>query len=69
VELVDAGGDRLDGGEIAVVVGPEGGLDEAELAEFERAGALAVRLGEAVLRTSTAGMAALCVLRTRLGRW
>jgi 16S rRNA (uracil1498-N3)-methyltransferase len=57
------------GGEITVVVGPEGGLDEAELAAFERAGALPVRLGEAVLRTSTAGVAALCVLLTRLGRW
>jgi 16S rRNA (uracil1498-N3)-methyltransferase len=57
------------GGDITVVVGPEGGLDEAELAEFERAGAVPVRLGEAVLRTSTAGVAALCVLLTRLGRW
>lgn len=56
-------------GEIVLVVGPEGGLDEAELAEFARAGAVPVRLGEAVLRTSTAGVAALCVLLTRLGRW
>jgi 16S rRNA (uracil1498-N3)-methyltransferase len=56
-------------GEIALVVGPEGGVDPAELAAFEQAGAVAVRLGDTVLRTSTAGVAALCVLATRLGRW
>jgi 16S rRNA (uracil1498-N3)-methyltransferase len=56
-------------GEIALVVGPEGGVDPAELAVFEQAGAVPVRLGETVLRTSTAGVAALCVLATRLGRW
>ena len=34
-----------------------------------RAGAVAVRLGDPVLRTSTAGPAALAVLSARLGRW
>lgn len=57
------------GGEIMLVVGPEGGVDPAELAVFEQAGAVPVRLGDTVLRTSTAGVAALCVLATRLGRW
>jgi len=56
-------------GAIALVVGPEGGIAPAELAEFEQAGAVPVRLGEAVLRTSTAGPAALAVLSVRLGRW
>jgi 16S rRNA (uracil1498-N3)-methyltransferase len=56
-------------GEIVLVVGPEGGIDEAERASFEAAGAVAVRLGSEVLRTSTAGVAALSVLSTRLGRW
>lgn len=56
-------------GEIVLVVGPEGGIDEAELATFRAAGALPVRLGDSVLRTSTAGVAALSVLSTRLGRW
>jgi 16S rRNA (uracil1498-N3)-methyltransferase len=55
--------------EIAVVVGPEGGITEAELSAFSAAGAVAVRLGEPVLRTSTAGAAALAVLSVRLGRW
>jgi 16S rRNA (uracil1498-N3)-methyltransferase len=56
-------------GEIVLVVGPEGGISDAEAAAFVAAGATAVRLGREVLRTSTAGMAALSVLATRLGRW
>ena len=56
-------------GEIVLVVGPEGGISDAERAAFEQAGATAVRLGREVLRTSTAGVAALAVLCARLGRW
>jgi 16S rRNA (uracil1498-N3)-methyltransferase len=56
-------------GDIALVVGPEGGISDDELAVFEAAGATTVRLGESVLRTSTAGVAAICVLSVRLGRW
>jgi 16S rRNA (uracil1498-N3)-methyltransferase len=62
VELPEAG-------EVIVVVGPEGGIAPAELAAFEGAGARPVRLGGTVLRTSTAGVAALAVLSARLGRW
>jgi 16S rRNA (uracil1498-N3)-methyltransferase len=58
-----------DAGEIALVVGPEGGIGDAELGSFVAAGAQPVRLGASVLRTSTAGMAALAVLSARLGRW
>ena len=56
-------------GEIVLVVGPEGGITPDELAAFEAAGAQAVRLGSSVLRTSTAGPAAIAVLNVRLGRW
>jgi 16S rRNA (uracil1498-N3)-methyltransferase len=56
-------------GEIALVVGPEGGITDAEVEAFVAAGARPVKLGDAVLRTSTAGVAALAVLSTRLGRW
>jgi 16S rRNA (uracil1498-N3)-methyltransferase len=56
-------------GEITVVVGPEGGIAPDELAAFIAAGAVVVRLGDAVLRTSTAGVAALAVLSLRLRRW
>jgi len=56
-------------GEVVVVVGPEGGISEEELATFETAGALAYRLGSSVLRTSTAGVAASAVLLAASGRW
>ncbi|MGN8050137.1 16S rRNA (uracil(1498)-N(3))-methyltransferase [Curtobacterium sp. 22159] len=55
--------------EIVLVVGPEGGIDPSEFDRLVAAGAVRVRLGDTVLRTSTAGPAALAVLQTRLGRW
>ena len=56
-------------GEIIVVIGPEGGITDAELGLFTGVGALSVRLGSPVLRTSTAGVAALAVISARIGRW
>lgn len=56
-------------GEIVLVVGPEGGIGDAEMDAFRAAGATPVKLGDPVLRTSTAGVAALAVLSARLGRW
>lgn len=55
--------------DLVLVVGPEGGIAPAELDDFEKAGARTVRLGEPVLRTSTAGAAAIAALSLRLGRW
>lgn len=54
---------------VTLVVGPEGGFDQRELDALEAAGARLVRLGETVLRTSTAGVSALSVLNAKLGRW
>jgi 16S rRNA (uracil1498-N3)-methyltransferase len=62
VELVAAG-------EIAVVIGPEGSISPDELDALAAAGGEAVRLGDTILRTSTAGPAALSVIQARLGRW
>jgi 16S rRNA (uracil1498-N3)-methyltransferase len=56
-------------GSVVVVVGPEGGLSDDEVATFEAAGAHAVRLGAEVLRTSTAGAAAVAALLSRTSRW
>ncbi|WBU38930.1 16S rRNA (uracil(1498)-N(3))-methyltransferase [Homoserinibacter sp. YIM 151385] len=54
---------------ILLVVGPEGGISPRELETLAAAGARPMRIGGAVLRTSTAGPAALAVLNTRLARW
>ena len=56
-------------GSVAIVVGPEGGINEHELSVLQQAGAVRVRLGEEILRTSTAGMAAIAALQGRLNRW
>jgi 16S rRNA (uracil1498-N3)-methyltransferase len=56
-------------GRVVVVVGPEGGIAPEELAALESAGAVAVRLGEEVLRTSTAGVVAVAALLSRTDRW
>jgi len=55
-------------GVVAVVVGPEGGITDGEAVAFRAAGAVVVRLGDEVLRTSTAGPAALAALAART-RW
>jgi 16S rRNA (uracil1498-N3)-methyltransferase len=54
---------------ITLVVGPEGGVAPRELERLAEAGAVLARLGPEVLRTSTAGPAALAVLNARLARW
>ena len=56
-------------GRVVVVVGPEGGLTDDEVAVLTDAGALACRLGAEVLRTSTAGVAAVSALLARTARW
>jgi 16S rRNA (uracil1498-N3)-methyltransferase len=55
-------------GDVLVVVGPEGGIAPVELDALRSAGAVAVRLGPSVLRSSSAGPAALAVLSARR-RW
>lgn len=54
---------------LAVVVGPEGGIGEEEVAALEGAGARAVRLGPHVMRTASAGPVALALLAERAGLW
>jgi 16S rRNA (uracil1498-N3)-methyltransferase len=57
-----------DGGDVLLVVGPEGGLSANEVETFANAGAYVCRLGDGVLRTSTAGVAAISVLSAAT-RW
>jgi len=58
-----------DRGEIIVIVGPEGGVSPAEADTLTRAGAIAVRLGPTVLRSSSAGAVAAGVTLARSSRW
>jgi 16S rRNA (uracil1498-N3)-methyltransferase len=50
-----------------LLVGPEGGLDEEEIAAAERAGYLPVRVGPRTLRTETASIVALTILQALWG--
>ncbi|MGC4029592.1 MAG: 16S rRNA (uracil(1498)-N(3))-methyltransferase [Steroidobacteraceae bacterium] len=54
---------------IQLLVGPEGGFDDAELAQALAAGYLRCRLGPRVLRTETAGLAAIAALQALAGDW
>jgi 16S rRNA (uracil1498-N3)-methyltransferase len=54
---------------VAVVVGPEGGISDHELEALEDSGAVRVHLGAPILRTSTAGVAAIAVIQAKLGLW
>lgn len=54
---------------LLLVVGPEGGITEDEMAALSEAGAVAVRLGPQVLRTSSAAAVALGALGVLTPRW
>lgn len=52
---------------VALVVGPEGGLSERDLATLRAAGFRGLRLGPRILRTETAGLAAVAALQALYG--
>lgn len=54
---------------IYLIIGPEGGITDNELAIFQSSGSMIVRLGPTVLRSAHAGFAALSAVQTKLGRW
>lgn len=55
--------------ELALVVGPEGGIGREELEELAQLGATPVRLGPEVLRTATAAAVALGAIGAVTERW
>jgi 16S rRNA (uracil1498-N3)-methyltransferase len=56
-------------GEVIVLIGPEGGLSEAEETLAQAHGFIPISLGPRVLRTETAGIAMLAALAARWGGW
>lgn len=54
---------------VLVMVGPEGGIEPSEKELLMKSGAVDLRLGSTVLRTSSAGPAALALLNSSMGRW
>lgn len=65
VSEADAGVER----EILLIVGPEGGISPREVTKLSNVGAVAALLGHHVLRSSTAGPAAVVLASDILGRW
>ena len=61
--------DQNDGREIIVMIGPEGGFEESEIAAAENTGGKAVSLGARILRTETAAITAvaMCMLHIEMG--
>jgi 16S rRNA (uracil1498-N3)-methyltransferase len=55
--------------EIIIVIGPEGGISDSELAVLEGAGAHIVGLGPEVFRSAHAGGAALSAVSALIGIW
>ena len=53
--------------QIAILLGPEGGLSEAEIKSAQNTGFIATRLGPRVLRTETAAATALAILQYNYG--
>jgi 16S rRNA (uracil1498-N3)-methyltransferase len=50
------------GESVAVFIGPEGGIDEAEIEAAAAAGAKMITLGRRILRTETAAISTLAIL-------
>ena len=52
-----------------IVIGPEGGISDEELAGFENAGGKAIKLDRPVLRSAHAGIAAISAVSALMQVW
>lgn len=55
--------------DLVIIIGPEGGITDQELARFAEAGAMLSRMGRPVLRSAHAGIAAVSALCAKLQVW
>lgn len=55
------------GGEVWLLIGPEGGWEQEEAAQALQQGFVAVTLGSRILRAETAAIAAMSIVQSRLG--
>jgi 16S rRNA (uracil1498-N3)-methyltransferase len=55
--------------DLVIIIGPEGGITDEELARFTDAGAMLSRMGRPVLRSAHAGIAAVSALCAKLQVW
>ena len=55
--------------QLSVLIGPEGGLSDEEIARTEQSGFIPIQLGSRILRTETAGLAILAAAQTLWGDW
>jgi 16S rRNA (uracil1498-N3)-methyltransferase len=65
--LADVLRDRATPAQAALIIGPEGGLEHAEVEQAAAAGAVPATLGPLILRTETAGLAAAAMLFYEFG--
>jgi 16S rRNA (uracil1498-N3)-methyltransferase len=54
---------------LALAIGPEGGFSERDIRLLQTAGFKGLRIGPRILRTETAGIAAIAALQSRFGDW
>lgn len=57
------------GAELVLAIGPEGGFSERDVHLLQTAGFKGLSLGPRILRTETAGIAAIAALQSRFGDW
>ena len=57
----------ITGGAVVVAIGPEGGWSPRDRDALSAAGFIGLRLGPRILRTETAGLAAIAALQSRFG--